>query len=192
MPTRKTADPLASASTSRPSSSGTDRRAAPGVAAPIQRLAAAWRMRPGARGAVRLLVVHRPPRRGPSSRALTPGGQAVPWQDFVTPRTPGARGPTIVSSVVGPVGLHPGGHRTRPTVLYPCSSAALRLCFPLFARSDLSTPHPRSLSPDTRSSSLAVPVTLREGLGNPPLMLLNIPRTSAAGAGMVSLNRRAR
>jgi hypothetical protein len=62
----------------------------PGMAGPMQRLAAAWKARPGARGPVRLLVVHRAPRAGPPSRALAPGVQAIPWQEFLS--RPGGRG----------------------------------------------------------------------------------------------------
>jgi uncharacterized protein len=60
----------------------------PGMAAPMQRLAAAWKMRPGARAAVKMLVVHRAPRAAQSSRALGPGVQAIPWQEFVTRELP--------------------------------------------------------------------------------------------------------
>jgi hypothetical protein len=60
----------------------------PGMAAPMQRLAAAWKKRPDARGAVRgavkMLLVHRASRAAQSSRAIAPGVQAVPWQEFVT------------------------------------------------------------------------------------------------------------
>ena len=56
----------------------------PGMAAPMQRLATAWKEQPGTRGAVKMFVVHRAARAGQSSRAIAPGVQAVPWQEFVT------------------------------------------------------------------------------------------------------------
>jgi hypothetical protein len=56
----------------------------PGMAGPLRRLAAAWKTHPGARGPVDLVVVHRPSRTAPPSRALAPGVQAIPWQEFVT------------------------------------------------------------------------------------------------------------
>jgi len=60
----------------------------PGMAAPMQRLAAAWKMRSGARGAVKMFVVHRAARAAQSSRALAPGVQAIPWQEFVAGELP--------------------------------------------------------------------------------------------------------
>lgn len=60
----------------------------PGMAAPMQRLAAAWKMRPGARGAVKMLLVHRASRTAQSSRAIAPGVQAIPWHEFVTMELP--------------------------------------------------------------------------------------------------------
>ncbi len=60
----------------------------PGMAAPIRRLASAWKMQRGARGAVQMLVVHRPARAAQPSRALAPGVQAIPWQEFVTRAVP--------------------------------------------------------------------------------------------------------
>jgi uncharacterized protein len=60
----------------------------PGMATPMQRVAAAWKMRSGARGAMKMLVVHRPARAAQSSRALAPGVQAIPWQEFVTGELP--------------------------------------------------------------------------------------------------------
>lgn len=59
------------------------RTVTPGDAAPMQRLAAAWSSRPGARGGVEQLLVHRPARAGAVSRAVSPGVQALPWQEFV-------------------------------------------------------------------------------------------------------------
>ena len=59
------------------------RTVTPGDAAPMQRLATAWRKRPGARGRVEQMLVHRPPRAGVVSHAMAPGVQALPWQEFV-------------------------------------------------------------------------------------------------------------
>jgi len=60
----------------------------PGMAVPMQCLATAWKKRPGARGAVKMLLVHRASRAAQSSRAIAPGVQAVPWQEFVTTELP--------------------------------------------------------------------------------------------------------
>jgi hypothetical protein len=60
------------------------RTVTPGDAGPIQRLAAAWSKRPGPRGRVEQVLVHRPARAGVASRAVAPGVQALPWQEFVT------------------------------------------------------------------------------------------------------------
>jgi predicted AAA+ superfamily ATPase len=59
------------------------RTVTPGDAAPMQRLATAWSKRPGVRGDVELVLVHRPARAGVASRAVAPGVQALPWQEFV-------------------------------------------------------------------------------------------------------------
>ena len=59
------------------------RTVTPGDVAPMQRLAAAWSSRPGARGRVEQVLVHRPARAGAASRAIAPGVQALPWQEFV-------------------------------------------------------------------------------------------------------------
>lgn len=56
----------------------------PGMAAPMQRLAAAWKMGPGARGAVKMFLVHRAARAAQPSRAIAPAVQAVPWHEFLT------------------------------------------------------------------------------------------------------------
>jgi len=56
----------------------------PGMAGPMQRLAAAWRKRARGRGTVDMVVVHWPTRAGTSSTALAPGVRALPWQQFVT------------------------------------------------------------------------------------------------------------
>jgi hypothetical protein len=45
---------------------------------------AAWRNRPGSRGPVEQTLVHRPARAGVISRAVAPGVQALPWQEFVS------------------------------------------------------------------------------------------------------------
>ena len=55
-----------------------------GMAAPMRRLATAWKEQSGARGAVKMFVVHRAARSAQSSRGIAPGVQAVPWQEFVT------------------------------------------------------------------------------------------------------------
>jgi hypothetical protein len=60
------------------------RTVTPGDARPMQQLAAAWGNRPGARGRVERMLVHRPARAGVASRAVAPGVQALPWQEFVT------------------------------------------------------------------------------------------------------------
>jgi len=60
------------------------RAVTPGDAGPMQRLAAAWSKRPGVRGRVEQVLVHRPARAGVVSRAVAPGVQALPWQEFVS------------------------------------------------------------------------------------------------------------
>jgi hypothetical protein len=62
--------------------------ATPGMAAPMQRIASAWKMRSGDRGPVQIFVVHRAARTAHPSRALAPGVQAVPWNEFVTAELP--------------------------------------------------------------------------------------------------------
>jgi hypothetical protein len=52
------------------------RTVTPSDAAPMQRLAAAWSKRPGARGRVERVLIHRPARAGVTSRAVAPGVQA--------------------------------------------------------------------------------------------------------------------
>lgn len=55
----------------------------PAMAGPLRRLGEAFaRQRPGG-PAVNMVVVHRKPRSAPATRALAPGVQALPWQDFV-------------------------------------------------------------------------------------------------------------
>lgn len=53
----------------------------PGMAAPMQRLAAAMGGKPRRR--VEMLLVHLPPRAGAGSQALAPRVRAVPWPDFI-------------------------------------------------------------------------------------------------------------
>ena len=53
------------------------------MARPMHQLAEARAKRPGIRGVTDMRLVHRPSRHGPASRALAPGVQAIPWQDFV-------------------------------------------------------------------------------------------------------------
>ncbi len=59
------------------------RTVTPHDAAPLQRLAAAWRGQPGPRGKAEMILVHRPPRAQPGSHAIAPGVQAMPWEEFV-------------------------------------------------------------------------------------------------------------
>jgi uncharacterized protein len=59
------------------------RTVTPSDAAPLQRLAAAWRGQPGPRGSAEMLLVHRPARTEPASHAVAPGVRAMPWQEFV-------------------------------------------------------------------------------------------------------------
>ena len=59
------------------------RTVTPGDAAPLQRLAAAWRGRPGPRGSAEMTLVHRPAQVEPASHAVAPGVRAMPWQEFV-------------------------------------------------------------------------------------------------------------
>jgi hypothetical protein len=61
------------------------RTVTPDLARPMQNLARAWGKR---RGRVEMFLVHRPPAAGALSRALSPGVQAVPWQDFVAELEP--------------------------------------------------------------------------------------------------------
>lgn len=60
------------------------RTVTPSDAAPMKRLALAWRKRPGPRAQVEQVLVHRPPRSGAASSAVAPGVRALPWQEFVT------------------------------------------------------------------------------------------------------------
>jgi predicted AAA+ superfamily ATPase len=60
----------------------------PELAAPMQRLASAWKEQPGARRALQMFVVHRAARTAQSTRAIAPGVQAVPWREFVATDLP--------------------------------------------------------------------------------------------------------
>ena len=60
------------------------RTVSPNDAAPMQRLAAAWKKKPGVKGRVEQLLVHRPARAGVASRAVAAGVRAWPWREFVT------------------------------------------------------------------------------------------------------------
>jgi predicted AAA+ superfamily ATPase len=60
------------------------RTVTPGDAVSMQRVAAAWKKRRGAKGRVEQLLVHRPARGAVPSRAVAPGVQAWPWQEFIT------------------------------------------------------------------------------------------------------------
>ncbi len=59
------------------------RTVTPDMAAPMRRLAEAFRKRPGTRRPVEMQLVYRPPRWPEGSRALAPGVQAIPWREFV-------------------------------------------------------------------------------------------------------------
>lgn len=59
------------------------RTVSPADAVSMQRLAAAWRKRPGVKGRMEQVLVHRPTRAGAVSRAVAPGVQAWPWREFV-------------------------------------------------------------------------------------------------------------
>jgi predicted AAA+ superfamily ATPase len=58
------------------------RTVTPGDAGPMQKLAAAWRRRPAARGKVEMVLVYRPARAGAASRAVAPGVRALPWREL--------------------------------------------------------------------------------------------------------------
>ena len=58
------------------------RTVTPNMSTPMRRLAEAFRKRAGARRPLKMLLVHRPPRWPAGSRALTPGVQALSWQEF--------------------------------------------------------------------------------------------------------------
>ncbi|MBI4290428.1 MAG: ATP-binding protein [Betaproteobacteria bacterium] len=55
----------------------------PDMAAPMRRLAEAFRKRPAPQRPLEMMLVYRPPRRPEISRALAPGVKALPWQEFV-------------------------------------------------------------------------------------------------------------
>jgi len=59
------------------------RTVTPDMAAPMRRLAEAFRKRPGTHRSVEMQLVYRPPRWPEGSRALAPGVQAIPWREFV-------------------------------------------------------------------------------------------------------------
>ena len=59
------------------------RTVTPNMAAPMQRLAAAWGAAPGKRGGIQQVLVHRPAKSGTPSRALAPDVTALAWPDFV-------------------------------------------------------------------------------------------------------------
>ena len=60
------------------------RTVTPSDAGPMQRLAAAWTKRPGVRGSIEQVLVHRPAQAAVAARAVAPGVEALPWQEFVT------------------------------------------------------------------------------------------------------------
>jgi predicted AAA+ superfamily ATPase len=59
------------------------RTVTPDMTVPMQRLAATWTNRPGLRGEVRSLLVHRSARKPTGTRAIAPGIEAMPWQEFL-------------------------------------------------------------------------------------------------------------
>ncbi|MBM3320735.1 MAG: ATP-binding protein [Candidatus Eisenbacteria bacterium] len=59
------------------------RTAVPSMAAPMLRLAEAWKARRGARSRIDLFVVHESPRACAPSRAIAPGVRALPWPIFL-------------------------------------------------------------------------------------------------------------
>lgn len=59
------------------------RTVTPNMAAPMQRLAAAWGAAPGKRGGIQQVLVHRPAKTETPSRALAPDVTALAWPDFV-------------------------------------------------------------------------------------------------------------
>lgn len=60
------------------------RTVTPNDTAPMQRLATAWKKRRGGKARVEQILVHRPARHEPASRAVAPGVQAWPWAEFVS------------------------------------------------------------------------------------------------------------
>lgn len=50
---------------------------------PMQRLAATLTNRPGLKGEVRSLLVHRVARKPTGTRAIARGVEAMPWQEFL-------------------------------------------------------------------------------------------------------------
>ena len=62
------------------------RTVTPSMAVPMQRLAEAWRKRPGDARSVRSIVVHRPPQGGTKSKAIAADVEAISWREL------GARG----------------------------------------------------------------------------------------------------
>jgi predicted AAA+ superfamily ATPase len=59
------------------------RTVTPSDAAPLRRLAAAWRGLRELRGSVEMTLVHPPARTEPASHAVAPGVRTMPWQEFV-------------------------------------------------------------------------------------------------------------
>ena len=62
----------------------------PAMAASMQRLAQARSKHTRTRGGLEMLVVHRAARAGAPSRALAPGVEALPWQEFVATKLGGS------------------------------------------------------------------------------------------------------
>jgi hypothetical protein len=58
------------------------RTAVPAMVAPMMRLAASWRTRPGARGALAMYLVHQAPHARAEVSAIAPGVKALPWREF--------------------------------------------------------------------------------------------------------------
>lgn len=56
----------------------------PAMAAPMRRLAEAWKNSPTARGPVEMLLVHQPSRSAVAGSALAPGVKTLPWPEFLS------------------------------------------------------------------------------------------------------------
>jgi hypothetical protein len=59
------------------------RTPSPAMAAPMRRLAAAWKDSTTARGPVEMFLVHQPSRSPLSTQAVAPGVRAMPWREFL-------------------------------------------------------------------------------------------------------------
>lgn len=95
----------------------------PAMAAPLQRLAAAARKR--RRGSVRCFVVHQPRAGGASTRALTPGVEALPWPGLVDELSVHRPRSAFRSSAPHAIHAPPGG-RSLFRDSRPCAAGARR------------------------------------------------------------------